>query len=310
MNKPRKLSGAILGLIGAGALLGVWAFREFKPANKVPAEAILPSTTAPAPERITPEPSAAFLRDPEIAPTVEKTLPKNFQSLQGEITTALASADAAAWERVLNELFPALLVADRTAAIRLVETLPPGERRTLLLRRLARAWGAADFAGAVTWISNLADFSEQKAAFDEACLATAETNPAEAIRAWESFDFKEDDHVLENLVQNWARLDFPAAQAWVHERPASIQRDQAVARLAYVLAQTKPVDAANLIVRELAEGPAQTEAVISILHQWAKNDLPGATAWTARFPPGPLADRAKSELAGLSQQPVTAPSSP
>ena len=301
MGKSGKYNGTLLGLLGAGALLGLWALREWIPAEKPSAKFGPTRPSATAGPAISPvEQTPVVSRDPLERPAPEIIAPKTAQSLLASITAALGTQDAAGWERVLNELFPALLAADRPAAIRLVENFAPGEKRALLLRRLARAWGASDFAGAVGWISNLAEFSEQKAAFDEACLAAAEHNPAEAIRAWESFDFKEDDHVLENLVQNWARLDLTAAQEWVRARPPSLQRDQAVARVAYVLAQTKPVDAAALVIHELPEGPARTEAVISILHQWAKNDLASATAWVTQFPSGPLADRAKQELAGLT----------
>lgn len=300
MIKPRKLNGTLVGLVGAGAILGVWAIRELIPKEKPSAKSISAASPVIAGPAIPPvERTLVVSRDPPAMPDREIIAQETAQSLLARITAALGSQDSADWDRVLNELYPALLAADRPAAIRLIETLAPGEKRVLLLRRLARAWGESDFAGAVDWISNLAEFSEQKVAFDEACLAAAERNPAEAIHAWERFDFKEDDHVLENLVQNWARLDLAAAQEWVRARPPSLQRDQAVARVAYVLAQTKPIDATALVLRELAAGPAQTEAVISILHQWAKSDPAGAAAWVAQFPSGALADRAKQELAGL-----------
>lgn len=304
MNKTLKLGGIILGLIGAAVLLGPWAFRESTPADKFSVKVISPPPIAPPPTKMGAEPPAAIIEIEDPAQTASPKIeaPEKSQRLLAEIAAALASTDAAAWGRVLNELFPLLLATDRMAAVRLVETLPAGEQRALLLRRLARNWGAADLAGAADWISDLADFSEKKAVFEETCLAISERDPAAAISVWEAVDFAEDNHVLENLVQNWARHEPAAAEKWVLARPPSAQRDQAIARVAYILAQTKPVDAATLIIRELPEGSAQNEAVISILHQWAERDPAGATAWVARFPAGPLADRAKAEIVGQQSQ--------
>ncbi len=301
MVRPRTFNGTLLGLIGAALILGLWAIRKLAPVEKspvaiattqAPLTAVSTLQTSEQPKIISPE-------QPEL-PTEKNTPTPAVPSLIAQIETALSIPDVADWEHVLNELFPALLATDRLAAARLVDSLPPGEKRRLLLQRLARAWATVDFAGAVTWLSNLTEFAEQKIAFDEACFAAAEHNPAEAIHAWESFDFKEDDHVLENLVQHWARLDLNAAQAWVRARPPSLQRDQAVARVVYIMAHTNPAEAATFAIREIPSGPALTEAVISILYQWAKNDRTAAAAWVEQFPAGPLADRAKKELAGLA----------
>ena len=288
-------------LIVAGLLLSWWMLRDRSPSEKHPATANEPSAptrldqTEPKPQTAT----AHSAGDTEITQPPATTPVDSTPTLLAKIEAALRSQTEVDWDQVANVLFPALFAQDRTAAVHLVESFAPGEKRTQLLRRLAQAWAASDFAGAVAWIANLTDFTEQKTAFYDACNAAAESNPAEAVHAWESFDFKDDDHVMENLVQSWAGKDLTAAQAWVSARPSSIQRDQAMARIAYVMAQTNPTAAAALITREIVPGPAQTEATISILHQWARVDLAGATTWVAQFPPGPLAERARSELAGM-----------
>ena len=228
--------------------------------------------------------------------TVDSTL-----SLLAQMESALAKHADADWDLVLKVLFPALVAQDRKAAAFLVENFPAGDHREQLLHRLMQTWAANDFAGAVSWIATLPSLAEQKSAFDDACFAASENNPAEAIHAWESFDFKDDDHVMENIVLSWAEKDINSAHAWASARPPSLQRDQAMARIAYIMAQTKPSTAANLIIREIPPGPALTEAAISILHQWAMADLPGATAWVQQFPPGPMADRAQNELEGIAK---------
>jgi len=219
--------------------------------------------------------------------------------LARQIEKALSSKDITDWEWVLNILFPALAAKDRAAAARLVAGLPPGDVHEQLLRRLARIWATTDFADAVTWIATLPGAEDRKAAFEDACFQVADTDPGEAINAWERLEFTADDHVLENLVQSWASKDLPATQAWLATKEPSKFRDQAVARVVYVMAKDKPAEAIAFATAQIPVGPAQTEAVISALNQWAQSDLNGATAWVQRLPNGEIADRARAELAGL-----------
>jgi len=67
-----------------------------------------------------------------------------------------------------------------------------------------------------------------------------------------------------------------------------------------VLSKTAPRDAAELLLDEIPLGPMQTEAAISIVHQWAICDYHGAAAWVAQFPTGDLRERAAQELAGFA----------
>ncbi len=62
---------------------------------------------------------------------------------------------------------------------------------------------------------------------------------------------------------------------------------------------TEPAAAANFVVREIPPGSAQTEAVISILHQWALRNFDDAAAWVELFPDGEIRERAINELAGV-----------
>ncbi len=224
-------------------------------------------------------------------------------SLFAQIELLMRSSDDASWNRLLNELFPSLVQRDRAAAARVVEGMPFGEKRELLLRRLARAWATVDFEGVTGWLGNLTRIEDQKPGFEEACFGAMESSPADAIRVWEKFAFTADDHVLANLAQNWATRDLPAARAWVTTQPPSLQRDQAAARIAYVMSQSKPAEAAAFAVEEIPPGPAQSEAVISVLHRWAETDPAGATNWAAGFSEPILRERAINELAGIVQKP-------
>lgn len=310
MNLTRR-HAMLSVLIAIGVLLGWWMIRNPIAPGKTPTTASASNTIQAIPQSNSqlPAPSRPAAKEESVPSSV--TLPvDSAATLLAKIEAALSSTNDADWDQAVNQLFPALFAKDRAAAVRLVERLNAGEKRSQLLRRLVQAWASSDFAGAVAWISNLPDFAEQKATFYDACSAAAENNPAEAVHAWESFDFKDDDHVMENLVQHWAGKDLAAAQTWVSNRPAGMQRDQAMARVAYVMAPTNPTGAAALVIREITPGTTQTEAAISILHQWARIDLAGATRWVDQFPPGELSDRARNELAGMAQERTSKGSAP
>ena len=291
-----------LALLGTGSVVGwrmFWSKSAFVPvAVQAAAGTTNPGASRPG------EPASSPLASREVPANSLAVVPSAREmtsALVAQIERAFNSPDEMEWESILNRLYPSLVAQDRVAAGRLLETLPAGDHRDQLLRRLARAWAAVDFAGAVGWIGSLSSAADQKTAFEDACFGAAETNPAEAIHAWETFNFGVDDHVLENLVQNWAGQDIEAARAWVSGRAPGPQRDQVVARIAFVLAKTKPADAANFATRGIPPGPAQTEAVISVLQTWAQHDLAGATAWAAGFTEEPLRQRAIGELAGIGR---------
>ena len=219
-----------------------------------------------------------------------------------EIQEALASNDLAARERALTNLFPVLVFHNVVAAARLAETNSSPATRGEVLRCVARHWAAQDPAGALEWASSLPDVGERDAPVTDVCLKVAELNPSEAVRMRERFVLDErPDSALENLAQQWAETDLPAALGWAGEHPPGEQRDQLLARMAFVQSQTTPVDAAHLAVEQIPPGEAQDESVISVLHQWAVRDLAAATAWVESFPEGELRHRALQELAGIGK---------
>jgi hypothetical protein len=106
---------------------------------------------------------------------------------------------------------------------------------------------------------------------------------------------------MANLVQQWADQDLRSAYVWTLGQPAGDGRTAMLSRVALVWSKTAPAEAAEIVVNQMPPGPQQTEAVMSVLHQWALRD-PGATIkWVERFPPGPLRERAITELEGLVQ---------
>ena len=55
-----------------------------------------------------------------------------------------------------------------------------------------------------------------------------------------------------------------------------------------------------MVVEQIPPGSIQTEAVISVLHQWFLRDMAGAAAWVDQFPAGDLKVRAENEMSGIA----------
>ena len=195
-----------------------------------------------------------------------------------------------------------LLDLDEGMAASFVDSLPAGHVRGEALRRFSQALASRDPGRAELWASSLTDEAERKAALGDVCSRMALTDAGQAVSSFERHELDGASGVfLENLVQQWAGQNYSAAAAWTLARPAGERRDQMCGRLAIVLSATEPADAARLVLQEIPEGSIQTEAVVSVLYQWGKQDMDGASAWVALFPPGSLRERAENELLQLGR---------
>jgi hypothetical protein len=216
------------------------------------------------------------------------------------IQDALRSGDAGRWEQVSQNQLVQLIRDNPFAAAGLAQTLEPGPIREQMLRQVAQGWAAQDSTAALEWAAGLADAGEHDSALANVCIQMSQSSPAEAVSAAGQYGLKDEGGLFENMVQQWAGKDEPAALDWVSRQPAGSERDEMMARLAFVEAQISPENAVDLVLREIPPGPAQVEAAISVLHQWGLRDFAGASAWVDQFPAGPLADRARQELAGIA----------
>ncbi len=132
------------------------------------------------------------------------------------------------------------------------------------------------------------------------CLALGERDPLAAMEmALANQLQKVDSGLLTSLVGQWALHDFDGAHAWIKTQEIGDWRNDMLARLAYLRAQTDPLAAARLAVAEISPGPARDEAMISVLHQWALRDPETAKAWADSFRDDRLKTRALAEIQGL-----------
>jgi hypothetical protein len=169
-----------------------------------------------------------------------------------------------------------------------------------LLREL-RELAAKDPEGALAAAMKLPVGDERNEALEAVCFGIAETDPADAVKMAKSLNLDaQPGAIMENLVQQWAVTDLSSAQAWANNQPAGEQRDGLTMRIAYIMSQTDPASAANLVVSQITPGSTQDEAVMTVLNQWANQDLNAATTWVKGFSVGPLQERAINELEGIA----------
>jgi len=177
-----------------------------------------------------------------------------------------------------------------------IEVADPLAARMELMAKL-RDLAETNFDAALQQVQQMTDGDEKDDAMQAICYGLARRDPARAVQEAETL--QQPDAVKENLVQQWAGKDVPAAMVWANNQPASDARNEVFQRIGYVLSQSDPRDAANLVVEQIPAGAAQDEAVMSVLHQWANKDMMGAVNWVKTFPDSPFRERALQELEGI-----------
>jgi hypothetical protein len=155
----------------------------------------------------------------------------------------------------------------------------------MILHRVAQLWAAQYTSAALDGAATLGNAREPDEILTDVFLRIAESDPAEAVRTHSRYapDGKPNAG-LEALTQRWAEKDFPAALDWALFLDTEAQREQLIARLAFIQSQTASLDAATLVVENVPEEKAQTEAVMAVLHQRALRDLAAAKKWARTFP--------------------------
>jgi hypothetical protein len=247
-------------------------------------------------------------RQTERAPTADFAVAEASARLLAQIQAGLKSDDSSDHLRVFNELLPALVKIDPTAAAAFAQTPGLENWRSEIMRVVAQSWGGNNPEAAIGWATQLTNSAEHDAAMSYITLQVGESDPAWAVQTLENSGAGVyNPSVLENLVQRWAEKDFAAASAWVENQPSGEARDQLVERIAFAQSLTDPAKAAETVVEQMSAGPAQNNAVLTVLNQWAGQDLPGASSWVDQFPAGELQNQAKQVLAGVTASQAESP---
>lgn len=158
-----------------------------------------------------------------------------------------------------------------------------------------------DPSGAWDWVLKQPDGDRRVEMLEELCCEIAQDgDPARAVALADELHLT-NHGTLSNLEQQWAQNDLPAAREWAVAKPAGDEKDELLEQVAYVWASADPENAARFVVDKMSPGNVQTEAAISVLHQWALRDFKGAEAWVELFPEGEIRQRAINELAGIRE---------
>jgi hypothetical protein len=185
------------------------------------------------------------------------------------------------------------------AAIPVAEQKMAGEAKYTALRELS-ALAARDPAKALATALKFPAGDERNEALTAVCSGMAESDPAAAVKLTQELQLdKQHGEQMGNLVQQWAGNDLVASLAWLENQPDGRQRDEWTTRVAYVMSRNDPSDAAELVMSGIPPGPAQDEAVMTVLHQWAKQNFVAAANWARGTINGPLQERALNELKGM-----------
>jgi hypothetical protein len=222
------------------------------------------------------------------------------ETLIDAIRRAALSGNAELWQTVCDGQLRILIERDPVTAAALAQAFDAGPVRDQLLRRVAQGWAAQDPKAALAWVAGLTDSLERDSALGDVCIQISQENPQYAISAATQYGLGNGGSCVDDLVQQWATTDAAAAFGWVSQLPVGSDRDRMMERVAFAVAKVSPAEAAVVVAEFIPPGPSQAEATISVLHQWGLQDFAAAANWVGQFPDGPLASRAKAELAGLS----------
>ena len=295
MNTRYLLAGvfAVAGLLTLVCALQTLPTIPPDPASVHRAVAAAPSTAAEPP----PSDSAAEPATPAPAPTREEISRDLLRRLRMEIARG-GDPDG---NEVFMQLLAELVENDPEAAARFACSFLPGPLRNTTMHAVAQAWAGQEPREAADWASQLPDPGERTLMLSVICYQIAEADPALAIESAARLDLREQGYgTVANLTQQWAARDFAAASAWALRQPDGTQKDQLLQWIILVRAQTDPFSAGALAAEQIPPGTVQDEAVLTVVNQWARSDVAGAAAWVAGFPPGPLQQRAETQLAVLA----------
>jgi hypothetical protein len=166
--------------------------------------------------------------------------------------------------------------------------------------RALRAWAARDAGAALAAVLTLPEGDERNEALSAVCFGLAQTDPAVAIKLAQDLHLdNQSTAVMPDLVQQWATTDLDSSLVWAADQPAGASRDESITRIAFIMSQGAPSDAAALVMSQIPPGPARDEAIMTVIQRWGNEDLVAAANWAKDTVTGPLQDRVLRELNGI-----------
>ena len=137
--------------------------------------------------------------------------------------------------------------------------------------------------------------------------AQSETDPATREKAlsqvaWDAIDIdraiaqqafagltrgsEESRKLIAHFAMRMADDDPEAALEWARNLEDAKERDEALGRVAAVIADKNPGKAATLALEEIPEGPIRAQAVIQVAQRWTQTNPAKTGEWLATLPAG------------------------
>jgi hypothetical protein len=229
-----------------------------------------------------------------------QAIPDDAQEIAQAIRTKLQSDREEERKFAVSTLAPTLIIEDPVIAAEVVQSITNASTRDDVLRAMLRALVDSRKEQALGWANNLTDEETRTKALIFTCLYIGESDPEKAIAAADHHGLESiDAGVILGITQRWATADWAGAVKWATSRSPGESRDQVMARIAFVRSKNAPVEAAELVAKEIRSDAVRDEAIISVLQQWGQRDMAHAFEWASKFPSGSLRERAMAELDGI-----------
>jgi hypothetical protein len=255
---------------------------------------------SPKPEQ--PVPAKLAQKMPTTGRPLTRNREEQARQLRLEIERALLSVDDVRRDHAYRQLLPALIKLYPAAVEQLVASWPAGPAREELLRDTAHAWSTVSVDGAVDWAAGVKEDDERAIVAAEIASHVAQGDPARAIGISDQFGVGRKDGTVERMVQLWAMENLQESLTWAENQLQGPRRDQLVARIATVQAETAPEDAARTALTQIGAGPAQDNAVAHVMRQWSSRDPDAAAAWIEGLPQGHIQDLARAAATQSARQ--------
>jgi hypothetical protein len=177
-----------------------------------------------------------------------------------------------------EELSPALLLraaeevgwSAPSAAVKILEGLPDGDKRNEIYLNLATAWTQEDPVSAVAWLDQMPE------------------GPAR-------------DGFMKGYLRSVADADISRAMGQFETLPEGAMKDSAAADIALAWGKTDPRAALDWVIKT-ASIQSQERAAGEILNQWAQADDQSTAGWLETIPQGPFKDTAVQQYSIITSE--------
>lgn len=203
---------------------------------------------------------------------------------------------------------------DPRAAIQAIESLASRGERDQLLQNALHAWAKKDPRAVIDWVVARPLSYQRSQLLANALTSLAMKDPAAAIAFAERLPRAEHQHVMPQLLANWASMNPRAAAEWAEKQDDTPLQRQATMFIASSYAQQDPEEAlswaatltgepgqvvmsqviqqiaqddperASSMVGRMKEGTHRGNAIGAVSQSWAQSDPRAALVWIAKQP--------------------------